>query len=239
MNPAFDGQAKEQGDIDEDELERLIVDRRRLLLRGAASGLSLAASGLFLPDWFAAEVEAREGSTSGALGGRHGKNHKGRHRRRHRDRKRHNNHGAPGKGPFRNVQFTIYNGQSSPQDVQVWVLTEDKNLNSLYTVKWSDRLAPGETREYKSEELYLLVTRPDYQSNQGGPIFAQGFNNPIYYPALSFGGVPSGFSGYRDELHENTINIMKVGTNVSSFGFKGTRLEDTDYIRFRIELTAP
>ena len=116
--------------------------------------------------------------------------------------------------------------------------TEDSNLNSLYKVKWSDRLAPGETREYKSEELYLLVTRPNYQSNQGGPIFAQGFNNPVYYPALSFGGVPSGFSGYRDELHENTINIMKVGTNASSWGFKGTRLEDTAYIRFLIELTA-
>jgi len=42
MNPAFDGQAKEQGDIDEDALERPIVDRRRLLLRGAAGGLSLA-----------------------------------------------------------------------------------------------------------------------------------------------------------------------------------------------------
>jgi len=239
MNPAFEGQAKEHGDIDEDALERPIVDRRRLLLRGAVGGLSLAASGLFLPDRFATEVEAREGSSSGALGGRHGKNRKGRHRRRHRNHKRHNNRNAPGKGPFRNVQFTIYNGQSSPQDVQVWVLTEDKNLNSLYTVKWSDRLAPGETREYKSEELYLLVTRPNYQSGQGGPIFAQGFNNPIYYPALSFGGVPSGFSGYRDELHENNIYIMKVGTNASSWGFKGTRLEDTDYIRFRIELTAP
>jgi hypothetical protein len=199
------------------------VGSRRLLVGGAAGGLTLAASGLFLPAWLE-ETEAREGSSGGALGGRHGKNHKGRQHRRNRKRRhrQNRNHNAPGKGPFRNVQFK-----------------EDSNRNSLYTVKWSDRLAPGETREYKSEELYLLVTRPDYQSSYGGPICAQGFNNPIYYPALSFGGVSSGFTGYRNEIHESTINIMKVGTSAQTWGFTGTRLEDTSYIRFQIELTAP
>ena len=122
MNPALDGQAKEQGDIAEDALERSIVDRRRLLLRGAAGGLALAASGLFLPDRFVTEVEAGEGASGGALASRHGKNHKRRHHRKHyRKHRRDGSHNAPGKGPFRNVQFNIYNGQSSPQDVQVWV----------------------------------------------------------------------------------------------------------------------
>lgn len=234
-----EGQGQTSDNTAEATFEQPAAGSRRLLLGGAAGSLTLAASGLFLPAWLE-ETEAREGSSSGALGGRHGNNHKGRQRRHNRKRRhrQNRNHKAPGKGPFRNVQFNIYNGQSSPQDVQVWVLTQDSNYNSLYHVKWSDTLAPGETREYKSEELYLLVTRPNYQSSSGGPIFAQGFNNPIYYPALSFGGASSGFTGYRDELHEYTINIMNVGTTAKSFGFKGTRLSDTDYIRFLIELTS-
>lgn len=60
---------------------------RRLLLVGAAAGLTLAASGLYVPEWIE-ETEAREGALGGARGGRRGKNHKGRHKKRtHGDKK--------------------------------------------------------------------------------------------------------------------------------------------------------
>lgn len=238
MNGMSEGQGQTSDDTARVAFEQPAAGSRRLLLGGAAGGLTLAASGLFLPAWLE-ETEAREGPSSGALVGQ-SKNHKSRQRRRNRKRRhrQNRNHEAPGKGPFRNVQFNIYNGQSSPQDVQVWVLTQDSNYNNLYTIKWNDRLAAGETREYKSEELYLLVTRPDYYSSSGGQIFALGFNNPIYFPSLSFGWELPGFSGYPDKLHESSVNIMKVGTNARSFGFNATRQEDTAYIRFRIELVA-
>ena len=66
--------------ISEDDV--LSGANRRGLLRAAAGGLALAASGLLLPVWLAEEAEAREGALGGAKGGRRGKNHRGRHKQR-------------------------------------------------------------------------------------------------------------------------------------------------------------
>jgi hypothetical protein len=87
---------QEEDDIAEAANEEPVVDRRRLLLSGAAGTLVFAASGLFLPDWLA-EAEAREGALDGAQGGRRGQNHRGRHRKRtHGDRKKKHKNRKPG-----------------------------------------------------------------------------------------------------------------------------------------------
>jgi hypothetical protein len=135
----------------------------------------------------------------------------------------------------------VYNGQSSPQDVQVWAGARDRNTNNIYRVKWSDRLTPDEEREYISEDNYLLVTRPDYTVSGAGPIYTEGFNTPIPFvdPTLTFGWLLTGFADYADQMHEKTVNYLPEGSSATTWGFKATHLEDTIYyIRFRIELTA-
>ena len=61
---------------------------RRALLGGAAGGFALAAGGLLLPDWLAAEAAEGQGRLGGELGGRHGKNQRGRNEQRRRRRQR-------------------------------------------------------------------------------------------------------------------------------------------------------
>jgi hypothetical protein len=245
MNTTSGGQQKDWDETAENGCALPSMDRRHLLGK-VAGGLVLATSGLLLPDRLVDEVEAREGANGGELGGRHGSDHKGRHRRRDRDRDRDqhdrqdNARNAPGKPLLRSIKFNIYNGQRLPQDVQVWARKQDSNYNFLYFLKWSDRIAPGEEREYISEDHYLLAMRPDYVVDGGGPIYAEGFNTPIPFvdPTITFGWALPGFTGYSDKLHESTINYLNEGASAKTWGLKATHREDTIYyIRFLIELT--
>lgn len=78
---------------------------RRGLVRAAASGFVLAASGLLLPAALG-ETEAREGALGGDFGGRRGKNRRGRHKRKRRNHG--NNKGKSGGGGlFRATALTI------------------------------------------------------------------------------------------------------------------------------------
>jgi hypothetical protein len=91
---------------------------RRGVLRAAAGGFVLAASGLFLPA--DDETAAREGAHVGTLGGRHGQNRRGvdkatrRKRARRRDdrrddEKREGKAPGAGLGPFRDTAITVTN----------------------------------------------------------------------------------------------------------------------------------
>jgi hypothetical protein len=88
---------------------------RRHLMRAAAGGLALAASGLFLPDWLE-EADARDGALDGAKGGRRGTNRRGRNEPQHRDKNRtnakrqKNKSGTPrGSTHIKWIKFYVYN----------------------------------------------------------------------------------------------------------------------------------
>lgn len=95
-------------DLPEIEPGEMQIFTRRALLRAAASGFTLAASGLLLPAGVE-DAAAREGALGGEKGGRRGRNQRGRHKRRHnhRQRDRHSDkrNDAPGYIGYKNIKF--------------------------------------------------------------------------------------------------------------------------------------
>lgn len=98
---------------------------RRDVLRAAAGGFVLTASGLFLPA--DDEAAAREGAYGGELGGRRGKDRRGLDKRKRRDHnhkkgKKDDDRGAPPQshGPFRTAAMTV---EGNWTDRQRWTFT--------------------------------------------------------------------------------------------------------------------
>ena len=96
---------------------------RRGIVRVAAGAFTLAAGGLFLPEWLE-EAEAREGAHDGELGGRHGNDHRGRDQRKPRDhgknKDRHDPNPPPRGSILRDVAIYVHNLRNVPIQVQGW-----------------------------------------------------------------------------------------------------------------------
>ncbi len=106
------------GNASADSLERPAGDRRRLLLGGAASGLALAANGLFLPERLANEVEADNHPVRGIQKRKAQRRRKARnkkHKRRQRNKKNHGN----GFAIIDGIRWGYYS-EAGPFDVQFW-----------------------------------------------------------------------------------------------------------------------
>jgi hypothetical protein len=119
------------------------VSRRGFL--AAASGMTLSASGLFLPG-IRAEAAVREGANGGKLGGRRGSDRRGRDKNRDhgdkkntKNRKRDEKNSAPGRGLLGNIVLSIQNTAPDSQDIPFWLVGGAGGLQHL-TIKrhWSE-----------------------------------------------------------------------------------------------------
>lgn len=104
---------------DTENLARPVVDRRRLLLGGVASGMALAANGLVLPAWLADEAEAAGHPVGNVQRRKSTRRRKARARKHHHHRRKNRkNHGN---------KFAIIDGirwgyysEAGPFNVQFW-----------------------------------------------------------------------------------------------------------------------
>ena len=92
---------------------------RRELVRAAAGGCALAASGLLLPEGWE-EAGAAEGAYGGRLGGRHGKNRRGRDTRHDQRGKRKRDRHRPDGEDWLNVALYVHNLRQSAIAVRQW-----------------------------------------------------------------------------------------------------------------------
>lgn len=167
------------------------VDRRSLLRR-TASGLLLAASGLFLPDWLE-EAEARAGALGGARGGRRGKNHRGRNNHKKRNRARNKNkkkHKVKDKPlPFRPTAITVVNNLGEPLPCHFYVARKKPGDNfEPFSSTISQTIETGGSYRYDSLDEWrvgVLIR----QLNNGQDIFCDMRNIATWYPR---GGVTTG-----------------------------------------------
>lgn len=130
---------------------------RRGLLRAAAGGFALAASGLFLPERVK-EAEAREGADGGRLGGRHGPNRRGRDQRTRRDSKgkqedRNDRGGKPpgaGLTIVKAVALNIRNDAQIPITIETWWDQNPALGNGWEPAHATRHLQTGETFAFQS-----------------------------------------------------------------------------------------
>lgn len=99
---------------------RPAVDRRRLLLSGAAGGLALAANGLILPGWLTDQAAADNHPVRGIQKRKanHRRKARNRKRRNHRQRSTRNNHGN-GFAIIDGIRWGYYS-EAGPFNVQFW-----------------------------------------------------------------------------------------------------------------------
>ncbi len=176
---------------------------RRELLRAAAGGFALAASGLFLPEGLE-ETAAREGALDGELGGRRGKDRRGldaRQRRNRGDKKdrkvkkgkkdegqRPDGPPPQGHGPFRATALKVINLTGQPLDCtffyRVKTGLDDYGLpvaNGTHTIAAGDSFRSDPDR-YRVGVLFR-------QPNVAGDYYADVRNVSFWYPR---GGVTWG-----------------------------------------------
>lgn len=191
MNTTSEVQWLEWDDTAEDVPEKPTVGSRRLLLRGTAGGLALAASGLFVPDWLE-EAEARDGVLGGAKGGRHGKNRRGRHRKRtHGDKK--DNHKVQDKVqdkplPFRASALTVVNDLAEPVPCKFFYAKKKPGDNYDPFNHGGDQTIKDDD-SYRYDPLEFRVGVLIRELNYGKDIFCDVRNVTYWYPR---GGVTTG-----------------------------------------------
>ena len=190
MNTTSDSRGQDWDHSAEGAREVPAVGRRRLLLGGAAGGVALAASGLFLPAWLA-ETEAREGALGGTRGGRHGKNHRGRHKQRSHGDKKDKPNGrddAPGGGaPFRATALTVVNKGVQPlQCTFFFRVKTGLDDYALPTANGTQTIAANGTFRYDPDRYRVGVL---IKQILPADIYADVRNVSFFYPR---GGVTQG-----------------------------------------------
>lgn len=121
MNTRSEVQGQAWDDTAEDANEPRNTGSRRSLLSGAAGGLVLATSGLFLPNWLVEETEADDAPVRRVQQRKEQKRER-RRNQSHDDRQRRRRHdkGRGGVG-FRGVEINFSNYAFPPVDVEFWV----------------------------------------------------------------------------------------------------------------------
>ncbi len=182
---------------------------RRGVLRAAAGGFVLAASGLFLPA--NDEAAAREGAHGGKLGGRHGQNRRGvdkdtrRTRARRRDDRRDDEkrEGKPpgaGLGPFRDTAIKVTN--HTPFD-----------LNLALDATFYFRTKTGiDSYDLPSEHEKRTISRIDVTSRYAPDRFRVGV---LVRPAGSDHGV---YADVRNVAFDFPRGFVTHGTNLNPPG---------------------
>ena len=122
MNTTSEVRGQARDDTVEDASEPRNSGSRRSLLSGAAGGLVLATSGLFLPDWLLDEAEADNAPV------RRVQQRKAQRRKRRRNqsdsgrkRRQHGHDKGRGGVGFRGLQISFSNTNFSSSDIQFWV----------------------------------------------------------------------------------------------------------------------
>lgn len=225
------------------DIEGRPAGTRRAVL-GAASGLALAASGLFLPEWLQ-ETEARRGALDGAKGGRRGKNRRGRHKQRnHGDKKDKNRDKPRGRDglELRSVALLVHNYRPFAVQVQGWQY--ERLDDYLFFGEWGFRQPTGWeestiqgrtgqphfTREFISTSTWAAV-------QVGTDRIVWGRNLvPPFWPTgtiVSGGWNKDGWTG-GDKLAQADLF---VNSRIATDGISITRVDDTnDHIRFSVDL---
>ena len=208
---------------------------RRDVILAAASGFSLAASGLLVPDWLE-EAAAREGALGGARGGRSSKNHqRHRHKRTHGDRKKRR---KPNDILPTHPAIKVYNKRSEPVQVRGWNLFFAGNLKSWFVPSgWDWAALPAVSpsggisdREFPSDKYYMAVqigTDRCVEYIFGVPFFA-----PDAY--IYSGGWE--FDGSRGAKLDQRVPI-DIQESFSVPGIRVTRFHDTSsHVWLSVEL---
>jgi len=199
MNEASDVQWQEWDASAAGASEVTSAGTRRLLLAGA-SGLVLAASGLFLPDWLE-EAEARKGALGGARGGRRGQNRRGRHghkKRTHGNRKKKQR--ARDKKvqdiplPFRQVALTVYAELAEPLPCTFFYARKKPGDNfEPFNSNGNQTIPEDGSYRYDPEELRVgvLIRQIVWSGGEQMDMFCDVRNVTYWYPR---GGVTAGFN---------------------------------------------
>lgn len=165
----------------DDDLTDAIDERglgRRGLLRTAAGGFVLAASGLLLPA-VAGEIAAREGALDGALGGRRGPDRRGRDKRKRRDHGDDKKEDKNPRGiPFRSTALTI----------------RTKSLAGAYTL----------AAKYYTKQLFGDTYFPWSYERVANPLLDRLAINDNWYPRV---GVLVSFQGPSGQLPDLFIDV--------------------------------
>jgi hypothetical protein len=183
---------------------------RREVMRAAAVGFAVAASGLLLPMPLE-QVAARQGASNGELGGRHGKDRRGRdrdrdHRRHRRDRDKKPDRDPP-KGFFDNegvlnIQFIFVNNNDRGTD-PIGATCYSYKWNTVDVVHEEAKVARAESgvrfdTAVKSAALYIDHDR--------AVVWAK--NPYIGYPTISIALAAGGLS-------QDGPKDMEVGATLS------------------------
>ena len=220
---------------------------RRAVL-GAAGGLFLAASGLFLPEHLQ-ETEAQGVALGGNRGGRRGKNRRGRHKKRTHGSKTHkpkNDDKGRGGAPTKNIAFTVRNFRSADVQVQGWDMTQSHDAffipsgwdwTTLTALPAAGPSQPS-TKEFMSNSwqsaLRIGTDRFVAVLNHGTAPF---MNGELPDVEIGTGGWSSKGWGPRGYLRTES-DPLNVGRSIAADGIKITRTDDSpDHLRFTVDLT--
>lgn len=232
-----DVQEMEWGDMAAEGLVAPTAGSRRRLLSGAAGGLVLATSGLFLPEWLA-ETEAREGALGGAKGGRRGKDHKGRHKKRSHGGKKEKGQDKPRGGSSKKlpIKFLVdLYGEHAPIKADYYSARLRPGLRDVWELKDSKSLAPSAAVSFAAADMKAALWLDDR-------IMVEVNNRLPLLTVLTIGH--GGTFGAGDRGWEGGTVVFTDGLDVQAvtqaFVMEGYRIrvehlaDDEDHIRYHV-----